>query len=109
MFQAIRNSQNGENYIYNILKVDTERKGIVFLVEFGGDLLWLNSSSFIPHITSEKIMPTFTIKDTNYTQVFYAVISKPYGQMGYDLIYYDGKWKVISDNECIINASRKLE
>ena len=108
MFQATRNSENGERYIYNILQVAKERKTLLFLVDFGGDLLWMDSGLFIPYIITEKIMPTFTIKETNRTQVFYAAIKKPHGEMGYDLIYYDGVWRTISDDECTIEGCRKL-
>lgn len=110
MFQVLRKYTNTERFIYTVLQVDKKSNEISFLIEINGDLLWIDSSLFIPHITSEKDMPTFIIKETNRSQVFYAAIQQSLDQTKYDLLYYEEKeWKTISNDKCIIEASRRLK
>lgn len=109
MFQVVKDiSSKDPVKIYNVLQVKKSRKFILFLVDMDDVLLWENSSFFKPYITDTRTMPTFTENGTNRSQVFYAATSRKPGYTAYDLIYYDGSWKSIAAEKCIIEGNKLL-
>jgi len=109
MFQVVKNTPSrDELIIYNVLQVNKDGNFISFLIEDNGKLSWMISSLFRPFIADTTSMPTFTPYDTRRSQVFYAAVSGRSGYTGYHLIYYDGTWKSVAAEDCIIDANKRL-